>query len=288
MSTAMTTDTTHEPAAPTGPTAPHSSATAFTTLTARRMTLTMRNPRSILLPLATPMLIAVVIAPALATIAGPVAGIDFTTYLAVGTAALVVPLSCMQAGLGVIVDRNTGALPDLLAAPVRRPVLVLANLAAAVTASALQVITLIAFAAWRGATFRVSATGVLWFTAAAVTLAVASYGIAETLANRIDSEAEYVNAIPTLGIAPWFFAGSLFPITAMPAWITAIAKVLPVTHAVAIMRYAVVDRHGVDLHAIWGLTSPTTMAALSLTVLVAYATGLTFVAVKVFKRAAAR
>jgi len=63
-----------------------------------------------------PVLIAVVIAPALARTVAPVAGIDYMTYLAVGTAALVVPLSCMQAGLGVIVDRNSGAQPDLLAA----------------------------------------------------------------------------------------------------------------------------------------------------------------------------
>lgn len=37
---------------------------ALGTLTARRMALSLRNPRAILLPLATPVLIAVVIAPA--------------------------------------------------------------------------------------------------------------------------------------------------------------------------------------------------------------------------------
>jgi hypothetical protein len=45
----------------------------------------------------------------------------------------------MQAGLGTIVDRNSGAQPDLLAAPVPRSWLVLANLCAALVASALQV-----------------------------------------------------------------------------------------------------------------------------------------------------
>jgi len=100
-------------------------------LIARRLALTLRTPRAILLPLATPVLIAVVIAPALAKTAGPVGGIDYMTYVAIGTAALVVPLSCMQAGLGVIVDRKSGAQPDLLAAPIPRSLLVIANLAAA-------------------------------------------------------------------------------------------------------------------------------------------------------------
>ena len=61
--------------------------TALSTLTGRRLALTLRNPRAILLPLATPVLIAVVIAPALAKAAGPVSGLDYMTYVAIGTAA---------------------------------------------------------------------------------------------------------------------------------------------------------------------------------------------------------
>ncbi len=261
---------------------------AFATLSARRLRLSLRNPRAILLPLATPVLIAVVIAPALARTTGSVAGIDYMTYLAVGTAALVVPLSCMQAGLGVIVDRNSGAQPDLLAAPVPRSWLVLANLVAALVASALQVGALLLFSWWRGAVFHTDLTGVLWFVGAALGLAVATYGIAETLANRIGSEAEYVNAIPTIGIAPWFFAGSLFAISALPGWIAAIAKILPVTQAVALVRYGVVGHNATGLHDIWGMTNETAMAALSLGVLAAYAIFFTLLSIKAFKKAAVR
>ncbi|MGA7835671.1 MAG: ABC transporter permease [Acidimicrobiales bacterium] len=261
---------------------------AFAALIGRRLRLNLRNPRAILLPLATPVLIAVVIAPALAKLTGSVAGVDYVTYLAVGTIALVVPLSCMQAGLGVIVDRHSGAQPDLLAAPVSRGMLVMANLVAALVASALQVVTLLFFAWWRGAVITTSAFGVLWFVGAVVALGVAMYGIAETLANRIGSEAEYVNAIPTIGIAPWFFAGSLFSINAMPGWIAAIAKVLPATQALALMRYGLVDHDAAGLHDIWGLSSPSTMAALSLAVLVAYAVLFAVISVTSFKKAAVR
>jgi ABC-2 type transport system permease protein len=257
-------------------------------LTARRLALTLRTPRAILLPLATPVLIAVVIAPALAKTAGPIGGIDYMTYVAIGTAALVVPLSCMQAGLGVIVDRKSGAQPDLLAAPIPRSLLVIANLAAALVASGLQLAALIGFSALRGASFNATLGGVGWFLAAAVALAVATYGIAEMLANRIDEEEEYVNAIPTIGIAPWFFAGSLFSIHSLPGWLAVIAKLLPVTQALALMRYGLVDHHATDLHAIWGLSNPTVMAALSLAVLIAYAVALTYLATRFFTRKALR
>jgi len=183
--------------------------------------------------------------------------------------------------MGRIVDRKSGAQPDLLAAPLPRPFLVVANLLSALVASGLQLCALVTFSIVRGATFHASVTGIAWFVGAAVTLAVAIYGIAETMANRIGEEEEYVNAIPTIGIAPWFFAGSLFSIHALPAWLTFVAKLLPVTHAVALMRYGA-GLHAADLHAIWGLTNPTAMAALSLGVLVLYAAGFTCLAVRVF------
>jgi ABC-2 type transport system permease protein len=266
--------------------APSEALRRLRTLVSRRLALSLRNPRAVLLPLATPVLIAVVIAPALAKAAGHVDGIDYMTYVAVGTAALVVPLSCMQAGLGVIVDRKSGAQPDLLAAPVPRSFLVLANLAAALVASGLQLAALMVFSAWRGATFQVSASGIAWFVGAALGLGVAMYGVAEILANRIGEEEEYVNAIPTLGIAPWFFAGALFPIGFLPTWLAGVAKVLPATQAVALMRYGLVDPRAADLHAIWGLSDTRLMAGLSLMVLTLYALGFILVAVRAFSRRA--
>ena len=78
----------------------------------------------------------------------------------------------------------------------------------------LQLAALIAAAVLRGIEFDASATGLVWFVAAAALLAVGMYGVAETLANRIQTQEEYVGALPALAIVPWFFAGSLFPISA--------------------------------------------------------------------------
>ena len=87
---------------------------------------------------------------------------------------------------------------------------------------------------------------------------------------------------------PWFFAGSLFPISALPTWLGAVAKALPLTHALAVMRYGLVDGRATGLHDIWGMTNPTAMAALSMAVVVAYAALLLSVSVRVFTKAAVR
>jgi ABC-type polysaccharide/polyol phosphate export permease len=263
---------------------------AVLTLAARRAALTARNPRQIAVPLLTPILFATVIAPALKQALGGLhSGIDYTAFVAVGTVGLLVPLTAIFAGLGVIVDRESGAQRELLAAPVPRPLLVLGNLLVVLGLAALQVGVVIGVAALRGAGFDVTPAGVAWFAAAALAFTVLMYGIAETLASRIPQQEEYVAATPAVAVLPWFFAGALFPIGALPAGLTAFAKILPLTHAMALMRYGLLDRSGAGLHDIWGTGVSTASAAwLSLAVVVAFAALLGAVAVRAFARSAVR
>jgi ABC-type polysaccharide/polyol phosphate export permease len=112
------------------------------------------------------------------------------------------------------------------------------------------------------------------------------YGIAETLAARIHNQEEYIGATPVIAIVPWFFAGALFPIGAMPAALTAIAKAFPLTHALALMRYGFIDPSGKGLHDIWGMHSVTAEAWLSLAVVALWAIALTAISIRVFSRSA--
>jgi ABC-2 type transport system permease protein len=263
-------------------------ASALIPLARRRIALTARNPRQIAVPMLTPILFAVVIAPALKTALGGLRQFDYTAFVAVGTVGLLVPLTAAFAGLSVIVDRDSGAQRELLAAPVPRALLLVGNLVVALGLCALQVGVLVGVAALRGADFHVSAAGVGWFVAAALAFAVLMYGVAETLASRMPSQEEYIGATPVVAILPWFFGGALFPIAALPGALTAFAKVLPLTHALALMRYGLVDRRGTGLHDIWGSGSTTAHAWLSLAVVVAFAAAFVLLAVRSFTRSALR
>ena len=255
------------------------------TLSRRRFQLTTRTPRELLVPLVTPMLFALVIAPALKEALHT--GTAYEAFVAVGTVGLLVPLNTMFSGLSVIVDRENGAQRELLAAPVPRSFLVLGNLSVALAVTAFQVVALILFALARGIDFQASAAGIGWFVGAAVLFAVGMYGIAETLANRVPKQEEYIARVPAIAIVPWFLAGALFRITALPGFLTWIARFLPLTHALALMRYGLLgDASG--LQHIWSMGSNTEMAALSLGVVALFAAALTAVSIRVFTRAALR
>ena len=260
--------------------------TALAVLARRRLLLSAHTPREIVVPLLTPILFALVIAPALATMVTTTNGLDYQTYVAVGTVGLLVPLSCMFAGIGVIVDRDTGARRELLAAPVPRSLRVGGNFLVALAVSSLQLAALMAAATARGADFHTSVSGVTWFVGGAFLFTVASYAIAEIMANRIPSQEEYIGATPAVAILPWFLAGSLFPISALPGVLSGVAKALPLTHALALMRYGLIDGHATGLYDIWGMSNPNAMAALSLAVIATWAILLTALSVRVFAKAA--
>src|SRR5437867_3720727 len=212
---------------------------------------------------------------------------SYESFVAIGTVGLLIPLNTMFSGLSVIVDRISGAQPELLTAPIPRGLLVIGNLLVALAITALQVGVLIAVAVARGIHFHATGTGVLWFVAAGVLFTVGMYGLAEILAGRVPRQEEYIARVPAIAILPWFLAGALFPIIALPSFLTWVAKFLPLTHGLALMRYGLLQ-DSTGLHAIWGLSDQTAMAALSLAVVGGFALLLTAASIRVFSRSAVR
>jgi ABC-2 type transport system permease protein len=255
------------------------------TLARRRFQLSARTPRELVVPLLTPILFALVIAPALKQALHT--STAYEAFVATGTIGLLIPLNTMFAGIGVLVDRETGAQRELLSAPIRRSLLVLANMLVAFAITALQIAVLIAVARARGIHFHVTGTGVLWFLLAGSLFTVAMYGAAETLAARVPRTEEYIGRVPAIAIVPWFLAGSLFPINALPGFLTWFARFLPLTHALALVRFGLLDDRS-GLHNIWQMSNTTGMAALSLGVVALFAAALIAAGIRTFSRTAVR
>src|SRR5438477_9665467 len=187
------------------------------TLVRRRFQLSTRTPRELIVPLLTPVLFALVIAPALKEALHTSAA--YESFVATGTIGLLIPLNTMFAGIGVLVDREAGAQRELLTAPISRAVLVIANLVVAFAITALQIGVLLVVARARGIHFDITGVGFVWFLAAGSLFTVGMYGAAEVLAARVPSTEEYVGRVPAIAIVPWFLAGSLFPIRALPCFL---------------------------------------------------------------------
>ena len=133
----------------------HALLAPLLTLARRRFQLAARTPRELVVPLLTPIMFALVIAPALKTALHTSA--DYESYVALGTIGLLIPLNTMFLGIGSIVDRESGARRELLAAPVPRSLLVLGNFPVALATTLLQIAVLLARLAVGTSTWTASA-----------------------------------------------------------------------------------------------------------------------------------
>src|SRR6201987_6174605 len=172
-------------------------SSALLTLARRRALLTSRTPRQIAVPLVSPAMLALILAPALKKATGGLhTHIDYTAFVGVGAVGLVIPLSCVFAGLSVLVDRHSGAQRELLAAPVPRSYLGLGNLVVAIGLGALQGVVLIGLSGLRGGGFHIPPDGGAGFAGSTLLFTVFIYGVAETLASRVTKQEDYVGAVP--------------------------------------------------------------------------------------------
>lgn len=257
----------------------------FGALYARRLRVTTKTASGVIGQLMTPVLWILIVGPALADSLGSFSpGVDYYTFIAVGQVAFLIPFTAMFSGINVIVDKDFGITRELLVAPVRRWAIPLANAAAVLTITVVQVAIIVGLGRLRGAHFHTTLTRFPWFLIAAALLCLTVYGLAETLALRIGRQEAYGPLIPAIGVTPYFLSGALYPLSVLPAGMQQAALVLPWTHAVALMRYGLMDGTDPGLDDVWHLSSEPVMAALSTAVLVAFAAASLFVAVRTFRR----
>jgi ABC-2 type transport system permease protein len=261
-------------------------STALPTLYRRRLELALNNPIAILSQLMLPILWVLVVGPALAAAFGGVShGIDYFTYVAVGQIVFVIPFSAMFAGLVVITDRDYGILRELLVAPISRVAIPLANIGAVLTVALGQLALIVFLAAVRGAEFHTSPPRLALGLIAASLLSIATYALAELLAYRITQPQIFGTLIPAIGATPYALCGAIYPLATLPAGVRQFALLLPWTHCVAVLRYALMGGPASGLHAIWHLHSEIVMALLSTAVLLGFAAVAVGFALRSFARA---
>jgi ABC-2 type transport system permease protein len=259
---------------------------ALTALYRRRLAIALNKPIAIVSQLLTPVLWILVVGPALARAFGGLAhNVNYFTYVAVGQIVFIIPFSAMFAGLVVITDRDFGVLRELLVAPIHRAAIPVANIAAVLTVALGQLALIVILALTRGAHFHTSPPRLALTLVAAALLSIATYALAELLAYRITQPQIFGTLIPAIGATPWALCGAIYPLAALPAGVKQFALVLPWTHCVAVLRYGLMGPSASGLHAIWHLHSQTTMALLSIAVLLAFATAAVALALRVFNRA---
>jgi len=161
---------------------------------------------------------------------------DYRAYLAPGVMAQAALFIAIFFGLAVIWERDVGQLQRLLATPIPRLAIVLGKATGAGVRALAQATVLLIVLAISGISIRWNALDIL---GALVLLVLATGGFAclsMMLAALVRTRERFMG-IGQMVMMPLFFASSaLYPLSIMPGWLQAIARVNPLTYEVHGMR----------------------------------------------------
>jgi ABC-2 type transport system permease protein len=139
-------------------------------------------------------------------------------------------------GITIVWDRRTGYLNKMLAAPIYRAAIPLGKLLSIGLQTMLQALIIVIISLFLGVQFKTGILGVMALLLISGVFGIIMGGVSLSLSSRIKSMETLMAVSNFLTMPLMFTSNAMFPTTAMPAWLKAIAMVNPVTYAVQAMR----------------------------------------------------
>jgi ABC-2 type transport system permease protein len=207
-----------------------------TWVVAYRELLTFLSDRSrIVASIVFPLLFLAIFGGGFSSIVGQMAGgIGIVQFMYPGIVAQSVVFAALFAGTSVVTDRETGALRELLVAPLSRTGIVLGKAVGAAGQALLEVLALLVIAPIVGV--RLDLAIVIGLLPVVILLSAGLSGLGILIASFAPSQAGFQLMMQALVFPLVFLAGVFFPVDQVPPWMELLSKANPVTYGVDAIR----------------------------------------------------
>jgi len=186
-----------------------------------------------------PLLFLVVLGTGLSSLAGASMppGVDFKTFIFPGVLAMSVLFTAVFSAASIVWDREFGFLREMLVAPVSRSSIVIGKTLGGATIATFQGVIMLALA-WIA---HVPYNPVLILTLIGelllLSFTITAFGV--MMAARITQFQAFMALTQMLVFPLFFLSGALYPLTGLPAWLSVLTRIDPLTYIVGPMRHAV-------------------------------------------------
>jgi ABC-2 type transport system permease protein len=201
-----------------------------------------------------PVLFLFVLGTGLSTLAshGLPAGVDFKTFVYPGVLAMSVLFTSIFSAASIVWDREFGFLREMLVAPVRRWAIVVGKCLGGATVATFQGIIFLALAGVAHVPYDPLLLLTLVGELLLLSFTLTAFGV--MMAARIKQIQAFM-ALTQLFVLPLFFlSGALYPLNGLPAWLTVLTRIDPLTYIVDPMRSAVFSHLSVSPLAVHALS----------------------------------
>ncbi|MEM3578407.1 MAG: ABC transporter permease [Candidatus Bathyarchaeia archaeon] len=163
---------------------------------------------------------------------------DYFSYMAVGMISMIVMTTTMFSGMSIVWDRRLGFLDKVLSTPVSRGAIIFAKVLNATLRAMFQATVILALAYLFGLQLSSTFTllNVLGIYAAIFLLGVGLSSVFLAFSLRSTRMERPMQIVSLITIPLMFASNTFFPISLMPDWIQAIARVNPLSYLTDAVR----------------------------------------------------
>jgi ABC-2 type transport system permease protein len=215
-------------------------------------------------------------------------GVDFRTFIYPGVLAMSVLFTSIFSAASIVWDREFGFLREMLVAPVRRWAIVVGKCLGGATVATFQGLIFLALAGVAGVPYNPVLLLTLVGELLLLSFTLTAFGV--MMAARIKQIQAFM-ALTQLFVLPLFFlSGALYPLNGLPAWLTVLTRLDPLTYIVDPMRSAVFSHLSVSPLAVHALSPGITWfgwvvpLGLSLAIVAVMGTAMLAIAIAEFRK----
>jgi ABC-2 type transport system permease protein len=176
--------------------------------------------------------------------AGLPAGVDFRTFIYPGVLAMSVLFTAIFSASSIVWDREFGFLAEMMVAPVRRWAIVVGKCLGGATVATFQGIIFLILAGVAHVPY--SPTLLLTLVGELLLLSFTLTAFGVMMAARIKKIQAFMALTQMIVLPLFFLSGALYPLNGLPAWLTVLTRIDPLTYVVAPMRHAVFEHLSVS------------------------------------------
>src|SRR6201996_2630760 len=197
-----------------------------------------------------PVLFLFVLGTGLSSLAGRgmTPGVDFRTFIYPGVLAMSVLFTAIFSAASIVWDREFGFLREMMVAPVSRSAIVIGKCLGGATVSTFQGIVILCLAGLAGVPYNPILILTVIGELLLLSFTLTAFGV--MMAARITQVQAFMALTQMLVMPLFFLSGALYPLNNLPAWLTVLTRLDPLTYIVDPMRHAVFSHLSVSPAAI--------------------------------------
>jgi ABC-2 type transport system permease protein len=164
-------------------------------------------------------------------------GISFKTFIYPGVLAMSVLFTAIFSAASIVWDREFGFLREILVAPVSRASIVIGKCLGGATIATFQGLIFLVLAGAADVPYNPVLMLTLIGELLLLSFTLTAFGV--MMAARIKQFQAFMALTQMLVFPLFFLSGALYPLTGLPAWLSVLTRIDPLTYIVGPMRHAV-------------------------------------------------